>query len=80
MTARPCPHIFIHSELNQTSDRKTEQEAIMPHLPLTYTCGAAPCLTFGDRTLVAVGGAADGFGSGRDEAIFIPPSTDLKWL
>lgn len=45
----------------------------MPHLPLAYTCGAAPCLTFGGRTGEAVGGAADGFGGGRDEAIFTPP-------
>ena len=53
----------------------------MPHLPLTYTLAVAPCLTFGGRTIEAVGGAADGFGSGgRDEAFFIPPSTDLKWL
>lgn len=53
---------------------------MMPHLPLTYTLAVAPCLTFGGRTIEALGGAADGFGSGRDEAIFIPPSTDLKWL
>ena len=52
----------------------------MPHLPLTYTLAVAPCPTFLGRTIEAVGAAADGFGSGRDEAIFIPPYTDLKWL
>ena len=46
----------------------------MPHLPLTYTLAVAPCLTFGGRTIEAVGGTADGFGSGgRDEAFFYPP-------
>jgi len=53
---------------------------MMPHLPLTYTLAVAPCLTFGGRTIETVGGATDGFGGGRDEAFFIPPSTDLKWL
>ena len=49
--------------------------------PLTYTRGAAPCPTLGGRTGEALGGAADGFGSGgRDEAIFTPPPTGLKWL
>ena len=47
----------------------------MPHLPLTYTRDAAPCPTFLGRTGEAVGGTADGFGSGgRDEAIFTPPT------
>lgn len=46
----------------------------MPHLPLTYTLDAALCPTFLGRTVEAVGGAADGFGSGgRDEAFFTPP-------
>ena len=48
----------------------------MPHLPLTYTLAVAPCLTFGGRTIGAVGAAADGLGSGRDVAhssLFTPP-------
>ena len=49
----------------------------MPHLSLTYTFAVAPCPTFGGRTVEAEGGAADGFGSGRDEAILTPP-TGLK--
>jgi len=45
----------------------------MPLHPLTYTRGAAPCPTLGGRTGEPLGGAADGFGSGWDEAIFTSP-------
>ena len=46
----------------------------MPPYPQTYTCDAAPCLTFLGRTAEAVGGAADGIsGGGRDGVISAPP-------